>query len=313
MSLKVLVTPRSYGKDDPAVFEMLKNAGITVVRNETGSILDKESMSKLISDCDGVIVGVDPLDKDIMNAAPKLKAIAKYGVGVDNIDLEAAKLRGIAVSRAVGANSEAVADYTLTLMLMVARKAALIDKKCRSGNWTKITTIDISHKTLGLIGMGTIGKLVAVRAQGFSMKVLAHDIFWDEEFSAAHNIQRATPEEIYKNADFISVHLPLLPETKNYIGEAQIGKMKPTAIIINTARGGLIDENALLDALQQGKIYGAGVDAFTEEPPKDPRWFKLDNVILGSHCAASTVGAARNMGRMATANLLRDLGLHTDS
>jgi D-3-phosphoglycerate dehydrogenase len=237
-----------------------------------------------------------------------LKAIAKYGVGVDNIDLEAAKLRGISVSRTIGANSEAVADYTMTLMLAAARKAALIDRKCRRCDWTKVTTADVSHKTLGLVGLGAIGKLVAARAQGFSMKVLAHDTFWDESYATAHNIQRATPDEIYKNADFISVHLPLTPETKNYIGKAEISKMKPSVILINTARGGIIDEDALLAALQKGNIYGAGIDAFITEPPKDPRWFTLDNVVLGSHCAASTDGAAFNMGRMATANLLNDLG-----
>lgn len=309
MCLKVLVTPRSYGKNDPDVFGMLEKTGVTIVRNETGGILDKVSMKKLLADCDGIIVGVDPLDSEVIAAAPKLRAIAKYGVGVDNIDLEAAKERGIAVSRTVGANSEAVADYAMTLMLMVARKAALIDRKCRYGDWTKVTTTDISHKTLGLLGMGAIGKLVAVRAQGFSMKVLAHDTIWDEPYATAHNIQRATPEEIYRNADFISVHLPLIPETKNYISEAEIKQMKPSVILINTARGGIIDENALFDALHKGNIYGAGIDAFIVEPPKDPRWFTLDNVVLGSHCAASTDGATLNMGRMATTNLLHDLGI----
>ncbi|MEG2119528.1 MAG: NAD(P)-dependent oxidoreductase, partial [Pseudoflavonifractor sp.] len=140
------------------------------------------------------------------------------------------------------------------------------------------------------------------------MKVLAHDPFWDAEYAAAHTIQRATPEEIYTRADIISLHLPLLPETKNSVGRAELARMKPDAILINTARGGLIDEAALLDALEAGTLYGAGIDAFAEEPPKDPRWTTLQNVVLGSHCAASTAGASFNMGRMATANLLRDLG-----
>ena len=141
------------------------------------------------------------------------------------------------------------------------------------------------------------------------MKVLAHDPFWNEEYAAAHNITKATPDEIFAQCDIISLHLPLMPETENFIGAAELAKMKPDAILVNTARGGLIDENALLDALEAGKIYGAGIDAFSSEPPKDPRWFTLENVVLGSHCAASTSGASRNMGRMATENLIRDLGL----
>lgn len=306
--MKVLVTPRSYGKTDPQVFETLKNAGLEVVRNETGGILDKEGMKALLADCDGVVVGVDPMDSEVIASAPKLKAIAKYGVGVDNIDMNAAKTRGIAVSRTVGANSEAVADYAMALIMAVARKAVAIDNHCRQGDWKKITTRDVSHATIGILGFGAIGRFVAKRAQGFDMTVLAHDPFWDEEYAAAHNIIRATPEEIYEKCDIISLHLPLLPETKNMIGSEQIAQMRPDAILVNTARGGIIDENALLDALESGRIYGAGIDAFSEEPPTDQRWYALENVVLGSHCAASTAGASLNMGRMATANLLRDLG-----
>ncbi len=288
---------------------MLKEKGLEVVRNETGGILDKETMMRLLADCEGLIVGVDPVDEEVIASAPKLRAIAKYGVGVDNIDLDAAKARGIAVSRTVGANSEAVADYAVALMLAVARKVPLIDRTCRMGSWKKITTIDVSHATLGILGLGAIGKNVAKRAQGFDMEVLAYDVFWDDAYAAAHHITKATPEEIFRRSDFISVHLPLLPETENFISKPQLAMMKPNVILINTARGGLINEDDLLNALENGTIYGAGIDAFCEEPPKDPRWFTLDNVVIGSHCAASTAGASRNMGRMATANLIRDLGL----
>ena len=307
--MKVLTTPRSYGKTDPQVFDMLREAGLEVVRNDTGGILDKETIKAMLADCDGVIVGVDPMDAEVIAAAPKLKAIAKYGVGVDNIDLDAAKARGIKVSRTVGANSEAVADYAMALILAVARKTVLIDRQCRKGDWKKITTRDVTGGTIGILGLGAIGKNVAQRAQGFGMKVMAYDPFWPEEYAREHHIARADPDEIYARCDVISLHLPLTPETENIIGAAELAKMKPDAILVNTARGGLIDENALLDALEAGKLYGAGIDAFSSEPPKDPRWFSLDNVVLGSHCAASTSGASRNMGRMATANLIRDLGL----
>ena len=306
---KVLVTPRSYGKTDPEVFSMLERAGLEIVRNETGGILDKEGIKSLLSDCEGVILGVDPMDAEVIAAAPKLRAIAKYGVGVDNIDMEAARARGIAVSRTVGANAEAVADYAMTLILAVARKTVPIDARCRQGDWKKITTRDVSGATIGILGFGAIGRHVAQRAQGFGMTVLAHDPFWDEAYAAAHGVTRAAPEEIYAKCDIISLHLPLLPETKNMIGAEQLAQMRPDVILVNTARGGIIDESALLDALETGCIYGAGIDAFSEEPPADRRWYALENVVLGSHCAASTAGAALNMGRMATTNLLRDLGL----
>ena len=308
MKEKILTTPRSYGKDMPELFAQLEAAGYEVVRNTTGGILEKDAMKEMLADCVGVIVGVDPMDAEVLASAPKLRAIAKYGVGVDNIDMDYCKEHGIKVSRTVGANSEAVADYAMALMLAVAHKVPEIDRKCRKLNWGKITTRDVSHATLGLFGLGAIGRHVAERAQGFGMKVIAYDPYWPEEFAREHGIERADAETIFKNADFISLHLPLMPDTEGFVGEKELGWMKKDAILINTARGGLVDEKALLKALKEGRIYGAGLDAFAHEPPEDDDWFELDNVVLGSHCAASTRGATQNMGRMATENLLRDLG-----
>ena len=203
--MKVLTTPRSYGKTDPEVFAMLRAAGLEVVRNETGGILDKEGMKALLADCDGVIVGVDPIDAEVIAAAPKLKAIAKYGVGVDNIDLDAAKARDIKVSRTVGANAEAVADYAMALLLAVARKTVLIDQHCRQGDWKKITTRDVTGGTIGILGLGAIGRNVAQRAQGFGMKVLAHDPFWDEAYAKAHGITPRRPRRDFRR---VRRHLP---------------------------------------------------------------------------------------------------------
>ena len=302
MKEKILTTPRSYGKGMPELFEQLEAAGYEVVKNTTGGILEKEAMKEMLADCVGVIVGVDPLDAEVLAAAPKLRAIAKYGVGVDNIDMDYCKEHGIKVSRTVGANSEAVADYAMALMLAVARKVPEIERKCRERNWGKITTRDVSHATLGLFGLGAIGRHVALRAKGFGMKVIAYDPFWPEDFAREQQIERADAQTIFQTADFIS-----LPDTEGFVGERELGWMKKDAILINTARGGLVDEKALLRALKEGRIYGAGLDAFAHEPPEDDDWYDLPNVVLGSHCAASTQGATRNMGRMATENLLKDL------
>lgn len=306
---KVLITPRSFGKTDPIAFDMLQSAGIEIVRNPTGSILSAEQMMILLADCDGVILGVDPLNDGILASAPRLKAVAKYGVGMDNIDLPACKARGIRVSKTVGANAEAVADYAFALMLALARQVLPIDSMCRQDQWQKLTTVDVYGRTLGLFGFGAIGRGVARRASGFGMTTLAYDVCWDEDYATANRIIRATPDEICRQADFISLHLPLLPETAHLIDERRLSMMKPTAILVNTARGGLVDEAALLRALSEKRLYGAGLDVFETEPPADKSWYALRNVILGSHCAASTYGATEQMGRMAVENIIRDLTL----
>ena len=305
--MKVLVTPRSFGQTDKYAFQMLEDAGFCVIRNDTGGILSEAQLLGYISDCEGVILGVDPLTSTVIEKSPKLKAVAKYGVGVDNIDLEACKERGISVSRTVGANADAVADYAFALMLAVARNIIPIDASCRKSDWGKTSALDVNGKILGLIGLGAIGKGVVTRASGFGMRVLAYDVFWDEKYAISAGIERMSVAEICEQADFISIHAPLTEQTRNMIGEEQIKKMKKTAIIINTARGGIIDEAALLAALKKGQIFGAGIDAFEVEPPTNTEWFTLPNVVLGSHCAASTAGAIEKMGRMAAANLIRDL------
>lgn len=307
--MTVLVTPRSFGKTDPEAWNKLADAGYDVVRNETGGILDKESMKLLIADCEGVILGVDPMDAEVIAAAPKLRAISKYGVGVDNIDLSACEARSIRVSRAVGSNTQAVADYAFTLMMAVARKVLPIDTACRKGDWSKVTSIDVYGKTLGLIGLGAIGRAVAKRAHGFDMKILGYDLFWDDAAAAKSGVQKVPLDQIYKECDFISLHVPLTDATTHMIGERELAMMRPTAVLINTARGGIVDENALLAALQQKRIYGAGIDAFAQEPPENETWYTLDNVVMGAHTAASTAGAVQQMGQMAADNLIHDLRL----
>jgi len=302
--MKVLVTPRSFGKTDPEAYRILEKAGFEIVRNPTGGIMNEEQLKTILADCDGVIIGVDPLSHEVLTAATNLKAIAKYGVGVDNIDLDYCRKRDIKVSRTVGANSNAVADFAFALMLSVARRVVTIDRRCRQGDWEKLTSTDVNGKTIGILGMGAIGKGVALRARGFDMKVLGYDVYWDDQFAEKNGIVHASLEQIYQEADFISLHLPLLPETQNMIGKEQIDAMKSNVILINTARGGLIDENALYDALRTQRIYGAGIDAFSQEPLDDPKWYELENLVIGSHAAASTFGATEQMGRMAAQNLV---------
>lgn len=307
--MKVLVTPRSFGKENPDLFTRLEQAGLTLARNTTGATLDEAAMMEMLAPCEGLIVGIDPVNKKVLDNAPRLRAISKYGVGLDNIDLTECEKRGIKVSRTVGANSNAVADYAFALMLGVARRVGMIDRRCRNKDWSKITSLDVYGKTLGIIGLGAIGKAIARRAKGFEMRVLACDAIWDNSFCAQYDIIKANVEQICKECDFVTIHCNLTEQTANILDAGRIAMLKPTAIIVNTARGGLIDEDALLNALQNNRIWGAGLDVFAHEPPENPAWYSLENVIMGSHCSASTKGAVEMMGAMAVDSLLRDLDL----
>lgn len=307
--MKVLITPRSFGKNNPELFTRLEMAGLELVRNNTGAILGEEDMIRLVEPCEGVIAGVDPLNSRVLQHAPKLRAISKYGVGLDNIDLKECEKRGVKVSRTVGANSNAVADYAFALMLGVARRVVEIDCRCREKDWSKITSIDVYGRTLGIIGLGAIGKCVARRAAGFEMRILAADTHWDAEFAEQYGVVRASVDDICGQADIITLHCLLDESTRRLINRERIAAMKERAILINTARGELIDQDALLDALREKRIYGAGLDVFDKEPPENPEWYKLDNIIMGSHCSSSTLGATELMGAMAVDNLLRDLNI----
>jgi D-3-phosphoglycerate dehydrogenase len=308
MTRKILVTPRSFGKHSKQPIQMLEEAGYEVQLNPYNRILSKSEMKNAIKDVDGIIVGVDPLDEEVLKEAKNLKAIAKYGVGTDNIDLRYASNHHIPLTVAAGANNDAVADYTMALMLAAARRVTTIDAKCKQKDWTKITTVDVYGKVLGLIGIGSIGKGVAKRAKGFNMKILAYDLVRDEEFAREYGVTYVdTIDDILSESDFISLHLPLTDSTRHLISYQEFEKMKPDAVIINTARGGLINENALEHVLKNNMIWGAGVDVFEEEPPSNLELLSLDNLVIGSHCAASTVQAIDNMGILSSRNLLESL------
>ncbi len=296
--MKVLVTPRSFGKSDPTLFSRLRAMGFEIVPNDTGAILSEEAMCEKIADCEAVILGVDPCNANVLAHAPRLKVIARYGVGLDNVDTAECERRGIKITRTVGANSDAVADYAFALMLACARKVVRIDARCRKRDWGKETGIDIFGKTLGIVGLGAVGKCVARRARGFGMKILAHDPCMDMAFARENGILPSSLEDMFREADVITLHTALTPETRLLVNKNRLALMKKTAILVNTARGELVDEEALLEALSSGAIHGAGLDVFTKEPPADERWYALDNVVLGSHTSSSTDGTTNRMGEM---------------
>ena len=301
---KILITPRSFAQYSDEPYRKLDKAGVEYVKNPVGGILSKEQMLEHIKRVDGIIVGVDPLDADVLATGTGLKVVSKYGVGTDNIDLAYCSAHGIDVKITANANSEAVADYAFALILAVARRVVEIDKCCRMGDWGKKVSADVYGKKIGVMGLGAIGRGVVARARGFNMEVYGYDVFRDEAYITGNNICFSTLEEMLRECDFISLHMPLTKETRHLINRENLKTAKKNLIIINTARGGIINEDDLFDALKNNVILGAGVDVFEHEPAKDSKLLELDNVIVGSHCAASTEGAVDTMSNMAVDNII---------
>jgi len=304
---KILITPRSFAKHCKQPYERLREAGLEVIDNPVGDILTKEQMITHLQDVDAVILGVDPMCEDVLVATDQLAVISKYGVGTDNIDLDVAKKRHVEVTITKDANCAAVADYSFALILAVARRVTEIHNGCVAGDWSKKVAVDVYGKKLGILGLGAIGQGVAERATGFAMDIYGYDVTYDEGFMAKHNIKKAGLEEIMEECDFISIHMPLIPSTKHIIDKKMLALAKENLIIVNTARGGIVNETDLYEALKNKEIYGAGLDVFEQEPAHESKLLELDNVVVGSHCAASTVDAVNTMSHMAVDNVLRVL------
>jgi D-3-phosphoglycerate dehydrogenase len=287
---KVLVTNASFAKYSKRAEEILQDYGLEIIRVKQPVTGENDLLGQL-DDVVAIITGLEPVTGKVINSAPRLRVIVKHGIGVDNIDLDAAKEKGVIVANSPGTNREAVADLVFGLMLSLARKIPQSDRQVREGKWPKVFGQSVWGKTLGIIGLGVIGKSVAQRAKGFNMKVLAFDKYWDEEFASANGIIRSEVDEILKESDYVTLHVPLMEETRNLIGEKQLSIMKPTAYLINAARGGVVDEDALYKALKEGRIAGAGIDVFSTEPPTQSPLLGLQNVILTPHMGGFTDGA----------------------
>ena len=291
--MKVLVAAPLHER----AIEILKNAGLEVVYEEYP---DQEKLKELVRDVSAIIVRSKPkVTKEIIDAAPNLKVIARAGVGLDNIDVEYAKSKGIEIVNAPAASSRSVAELAIALIFNVARKIAFADRKMREGVWAKKQCMgfELEGKTLGVIGFGRIGYSVAKMASAIGMKILIYDVNKDYERAREVGGKFVELEELLKNSDVVTIHVPLLESTYHLINEERLKLMKSTAVLINTSRGAVVDTNALVKALQEGWIAGAGLDVFEEEPlPKDHPLTKLDNVVLTPHIGASTVEAQERAG-----------------
>jgi D-3-phosphoglycerate dehydrogenase len=302
---RLLVTPTSYGKNEPRLKTELEELAASVAYNPTGKPLSSKEVAALLPGVDGYIAGLDVIDRAALESADRLKVIARYGVGVDQVDLQAAKEKGIIVTNTPGANSVSVAELALGLMLALARQIPEAVHSVQQGKWPRYAGVSLEGKTVGILGLGAIGKQLAWRLSGFDCQMLAYDPLADESFAKAHGVTLAPMDTVIAQADFLSLHLPLLPETRGLVNDEFLGKMKKGAFLINTSRGEVVDEAALLRALESGHLRGAGLDAFAVEPP-DPSnpLLHLPQVICTPHLGAQTDGATSNMGWFAMRDCL---------
>lgn len=303
--MKVLVSDKISDKG----VEILKKAGLTVDA-KTG--LKPDELKACIGEYDGLVIrSATRVTSEIIDAATNLKVIGRAGSGLDNVDRTAATKKGIVVMNTPGGNTITTAEHTIALIFALARLIPQATASMKAGKWEKkrFMGVELFNKTLGIIGLGNIGSQVAKRAQGLEMTVIAYDPFLSEDRAKALGVEKVGVSELFSRSDFITIHTPLTPETKNLINSEAIQKMKDGVRIINCARGGIVNEKDLYNALKSGKVAGAALDVFEKEPPEDFRLIELDNVICTPHLGAATEEAQENVA-IAVAEQIVDYLVH---
>jgi len=294
---KVLVTPTSYGANDPALRTQLESEVGEVVYNTSGKPLSSSQLVDMLKGVRGFIAGLDTIDRAALNAADNLKVIARYGVGIDAVNLEAAREKNIIVTNTPGANSGSVAELTIGLMISLLRNIPSAVDATKSGEWTRMRGISLEDKVIGLIGFGAIGREVARKLNGFNCRVVAFDPISDYEIAAELKVDILSLEEVIRNADLLSLHCPVTEDTRNLVNTEFLEVMKPGSYLINTARGELINETALSDAIQSGRLGGAALDVFSKQPPDaENPLLSLPQVLATPHMGSHTDGATNAMG-----------------
>jgi lactate dehydrogenase-like 2-hydroxyacid dehydrogenase len=292
------------------IAELRKHFDVEV--NPDDRALSKEELKVKLKGKNAVIsLLTDTIDGEVLDAAgAQLKIVANYAVGFNNFDLAAATERGVILTNTPGVLDEATATLTFTLLLAMARRIPEADKFMRDGKWQGwapmfFIGLDVDKKTLGIAGLGRIGQNVARKARGFDMKIIYTDVRRNEEFENEVGATYVDKETLLKESDFLTLHVPLLPETHHYIGETELKIMKPTAVLINASRGSVVDEAALVKALQTKEIWGAALDVFEAEPKIAPGLRDLDNVVIVPHIASATMDTRLKMGAIAVGNIIK--------
>ena len=291
------------------VDRMLRTAGLSTRHVADLTALSAPERTELLRGVRAIIAGTTPITADDLVLTERLEIIVRTGVGYDSVDVAAATERCIPVCITAGANRQAVAEHVFALMLALARRVPENIQQLSEGTWQQLTGRELRGATLGVLGLGSIGKAVAGIATGFGMDIVAYDPYFDEAFAAAHGIRRAELEEVLAQADFVTLHLFLDESTRNLINADRLRTMKSDAILINTSRGACVDEDALVDAVRNGVIGGAALDVFATEPlPKDSPLLHTPGILATTHVAGATQEARGESGRMAAANVIDVLG-----
>ncbi len=271
--------------------------------NLDGKRFNKKDLIEYIKDADAIIVGLEPIDKEVLEQCQNLKIVSKYGVGLNNIDLEACKKRDITIGWTGGVNKLSVAEMTLGYMLMLCRNLFITSNELKNGIWNKSGGFQLSEKRIGIIGVGYIGKELIRLLKPFNCEILVNDIINQEQYYKENNLKEVSKEEIFKTCDIVTIHTPFDSTTDNLINKKVFETMKNSSFIINSARGGIINEDDLKYALLNNIIAGAAVDAYVEEPPTDKELLSLPNLICTPHIGGNSKEAVEAMGLSAINHL----------
>jgi D-3-phosphoglycerate dehydrogenase len=300
---QVVVTWPDYDADGDQMGRALAREGLDVRLAPKLGARSALEVRALVQNAVGAIVSTDPFDAGVLANSPALRVIARVGVGLDSIDLDAATAHGVAVTVTPGVNEATVADHTIALMLAALRRICEQDAAVRRGEWNRTgehAAWLLSGGTVGLVGFGHIGRIVAERLRGFDVRVLVNDPVEPRD----SGVEAVSLDALLAASDVVSLHVPLLPTTRGLIGARELGLMPPGAILVNTARGPVVDEDALADALESGRLRAAALDVFADEPPAGSRVLGLANVVLSPHIAGLSTTSVRDMTRRATASVI---------
>jgi D-3-phosphoglycerate dehydrogenase len=301
----ILITTSPFGQGNPAALRRLEQESIEYKLNPFGRRLREEEIADLIGPYEVVIAGTEPITASVLKRASRLRLLAHTGIGLDNIDLAAARARGIAVTYTPSAPSPAVAELTIGQIISLLRMSAQADRGMRQGIWDRRIGRRLGNLTVGVIGVGRVGRLVIRHLQGFSPKrILANDLVIDQEFAKQNRVEWTDKQTIFREADIITLHIPFTRQTKDLIGAAELSLMKRDAVLINTARGEIVDETALARALRERPDFSAAIDVFHREPYKG-ELAGLDNCLLSCHMGSCTDDCRLQMEMEAAAEVIR--------
>jgi phosphoglycerate dehydrogenase-like enzyme len=302
---KVLIATALLAHLDKPFLHALRKAGLDVVYPREPKQLAEDEILRELAGVSATLAGSEPYSRRVIEANPRLRVIARNGVGYDAVDTAAATERGIAVTIAPGGNHESVAEHALALMFTVARRIVPQHEAIRAGSWKRLVGVPLRGRILGLVGLGRIGRAVAARAGALGLRVVAYEPAPDAEFVRKHQIALAPLDHVLAEADFLSLHAPLVPDTRHLIDDRALRLMKPTAILINTSRGDVVCEPDLVRALEEGRLAGAGLDVFAAEPlPADHPLLKMPNVVCTAHTAGTDTQALDEMALMAATSIV---------